>query len=160
MADNYLERRMEEYRHSRQGAATPRAAMHTPHNLRPGQVLIDYPPMRVLVTDIDTPVSQAVIDMLRRFNCRVAITGPDPVLGNRLAQKAGAQYHPYGPQAAIDRLDSAGDPVTIAITFSPLRLSVPTLTPPQEIIDAGPQATAAWVIYAAHPSSRHLYLTC
>lgn len=157
MADNYLERRMDEYRRSRQGAATRRAAMHTAPNLRTGQVIIDYPPERVLVTDIDNPIARAVTEALRRFNCRVAITCTDRTLGNRIAQTLGAQYHPDGPQAAIDRLAAAGDPVSIAIIFRPMTLSVPALIPPSEIIDAGPEATAAWVLYAIHPVSRHLY---
>lgn len=157
MADNYLERRMDEYRRSQQGAATRRAAMHTSPTLKPGQAIIEYPPMRVLVTDIDTPAAQAVINALRQVNCRVAITGRDHTLGNRLAQKSGAQYHPDEPKAAIERLAKAGDPVILAVTFTAAIPDVPTLTPPREVLDAGPEATAAWVLYAAHPTSRHLY---
>ena len=157
MADNYLERRMDEYRRSQQGAATRRAAMHTSPMLKPGQAIIEYPPMRILVTDIETPAAQAVINALRHVNCRVAITGPDSTLGNRLSQKSGAQYHPDGPQAAIERLAKAGDPGTLAGTFSTEVPDVPTLKPPHEVLDAGPQATAAWVLYAAHPTSSHLY---
>ena len=85
---------MEEYERTRRGANAPRRVSPS---LRPGQVTIDYPPMRILVTDATTPAGRAVVEAFRRFNCRVAITCADRREGTLLAQHTGAQYHPGTP---------------------------------------------------------------
>jgi len=152
MADNYLERRMEEYRRSRQGAAAGHAKRSTP-SLKPGQIAVDYPAIRVFVTDAMSPAGEAVIEAFRRFNCRVAFSCDDRTYGNRLAQKTGAQFHPDGTKSALQRLADAGDPATVIINLGSdiPGGNIPTLIPPANVIAAGPAHTAAWCLYAAHP---------
>lgn len=152
MADNYLERRMEEYRRSRQGAAV--RVKHVAAGLKPGQVVVDYEPMRVLVAGACSPEGIAVVEAFRRFNCRVAITDVDAKGATTLAQRAGAQFHPAGAAAAVERLAAAGDPVSVIVNLDgsvPAVDGITTLTPPSGAMSAGPAAVAAWAIYAAHP---------
>lgn len=153
MADNYLERRMEEYERARRGANAPRRVASS---LRPGQVVIDYPPMRLLVTGANTPAGRAVIEAFRRFNCRVAITCADRHEGSRLAQHTGAQFHPGDLADAIDRLTAAGDPVAFVVDLDgsmPAGTTIPILVPPAAAQAAGPAAIASWALFVAHPAN-------
>lgn len=153
MADNYLERRMDEYRRSQQGAAV-KHVRPTLSTLRPGQVAVDYPPMRILVTDGTSPHGEAVIRHFRRFACRVAFTSRDnPAQSQRFAQLTGAQYNPGTASAAIDRLTAAGDPPTVIIDLDNSLNGVTSLPIPEAAIHAGPEATAAWCLFAAHPAN-------
>ena len=155
MADNYLERRMEEYRRSRQGAAVNHVKRIV-SGLKPGQVAVNYPAMRVLVADACTVAGRAVTAALLRFNCRVAITDADARAATKLAQDLGAQYHPGSPADALARLAAAGDPASAVV--SPDGTAVETgdtalIVPPRRAIDAGPEAVAAWCLFALHPAN-------
>ncbi|MDE7386449.1 MAG: hypothetical protein K2N28_04870 [Muribaculaceae bacterium] len=155
MADNYLERRMDEYRRSQQGA-TVKHVRPTLSTLRPGQVAVDYPPQRVLVTAGTTPDGQAIVKLFRQFACRVAFTAPDSdrAAATRLAQLTGAQYHPGQADAAVDRLATAGDPATVIIDLDGSLPAAATLPVPPEALAAGPKAVAAWCVFAAHPANK------
>lgn len=153
MADNYLERRMEEYRRSQQGAAVAHSRRHAA-GLKAGQVAVDYPAVRVLVTDACSEAGRATVAALRRFSCRVAMTDSDSRAGSLLAQQLGAQYHPGTAPQALARLSAAGDPAAAVISPQGSCISAGTvtvITPPQGAIDAGPEAVAAWCLFALHP---------
>ena len=152
MADNYLERRMDEYRRSQQGA-TVKHVRPTLSTLRPGQVAVDYPAMRVLVTDGTSPSGQAIIKSFRQFACRVAFTATDSAAANILAQQTGAQYHPGAAERALERLAAAGDPAELIIDLDNSLPDHDTLPIPIGALNAGHEATAAWCIFAAHPAN-------
>ena len=80
MADNFLERRMEDMR---------RGVLSHGWAVSPGG-------KRVLVLCNDAERTEGVVRRLRGEGCRVAFTGTDVAVGTRLAQSSGAQFHPVG----------------------------------------------------------------
>lgn len=84
MADNYLERRMEEYRSGKLSST------------RISSVSVKRPSMqlRVLVIGGDTDLGAKYIKEFRKSNWKVAFTHPDIKSGRLLAQTSGAQHHP------------------------------------------------------------------
>ncbi|MDE6832296.1 MAG: hypothetical protein K2J07_06155 [Muribaculaceae bacterium] len=152
MADNYLEKRMEEHlrRQAAAKAPTPRR-----QSLRAGEVVIKYPPMRVVVTDGCTHCGQTLIHALRSLGCRVAFTDPDAAAGRRLEQAEGAQYHP-GADAptVVARLTDSGDrpEAVIALADRELRFSDgQTVAIPDGCTD--PDAFASFCCYTLHPTA-------
>lgn len=113
MADNYLERKMEEHRNS--GAApkkkTPQVAGH-----RQGEICIKFPPRRVLVTGGANGIGRAVVQAFRNADCIVDFIDSDRRNGQLTAQQTGARFIPAdiaNPDAltrAVNLvLDSRGD---------------------------------------------------
>ena len=80
MADNFLERRMEDMR---------RGVLSHGRAVGPGG-------KRVLVLCDDAERTEGIVRRLRGEGCRVAFTGTDVGVGTRLAQSSGAQFHPVG----------------------------------------------------------------
>ena len=62
MADNYLERKMEEHR---SGSGTPKKKISPVEGKRPGELTVKFPPRRVLVTDGADGVGGAVVKAFR-----------------------------------------------------------------------------------------------
>lgn len=92
MADNYLEKKMEEHRRAAVAkSATRRIA---PTGERAGTISFKIDPLRVLVTDGMSGHSAAVISRLREAGCKVAFAGTDDKGGRALAQKSGARFYP------------------------------------------------------------------
>ena len=91
MADNYLERKMEEHRNS--GAApkkkTPQVAGH-----RQGEICIKFPPRRVLVTGGANGIGRAVVQAFRNADCIVDFIDSDRRNGQLTAQQTGARFIP------------------------------------------------------------------
>lgn len=95
MADNYLERRMEDYRAGRLKDPL-RRPVQSPR-LSPSAAAALGPSTRVLLLAPSTsssPRATALVELLRSAGCRVAFTDTDTAGGNRLAQATGAQCHP------------------------------------------------------------------
>lgn len=158
MADNYLEKRMEDYRRS-QGAAARRPAGAVS---RPGRVIVAYPAVRVLVADGCTTEGQAIIEAMRRMQCRVAFTGDDADAGTRLARSSGAQFHPAStPAEAAARLADAGDPPAYIIAPAADGVTIERTADGARIHTPAPCATAAeraaWAVYAIHPAADWLW---
>lgn len=159
MADNYLERKMDEYRRSRQAGATVSHAHPASSRLKPGEALITYPSQRILVTDGLSPAGQAVIRTMRTLNCRVAFTASEAsnrAECTRFAQATGAQYHPTSVAVAIDYLTSHGDtPSAIIDLDGSAQDSAIWIVPiPTNVATHGPEAIAAWCGYALSPAGR------
>ncbi len=98
MADNYLERKMEEHRRGPMPAYRRRV---TSRGLPPGTVSFPFPVRRIVVLlaveDPDTATAEArvalrdsIVKALAATGCRVAFTEGDIVSRNRLAQSSGA----------------------------------------------------------------------
>lgn len=155
MADNYLEKKMEDYLRSR-GAGGHRGRTR----MSPGTVTVRYPSVRVLVADGCSERGRAIIAALRSMGCRVAFVDADSVAGNHLAQDTGSQFHPGATVGQVaDRFSLAGDPVVAVIspdddghllTFPDGKsISLPAgCTAPDEI--------ASFCVYALHPSAAWL----
>lgn len=84
MADNYLERRMEDYRNGK--LSTRR--MSSVSVKRPSMVL------RVFIIGGNTEAGKRHVGMLRKYGWKVAFTDPDLKAGRELAQATGSQHHP------------------------------------------------------------------
>ena len=105
MADNYLEKKMEEHRRGNSAGNYTRRL--TPNGAKAGHVLMPFPPRRVLVIAEDVPsddIAMGVVRALCTTGCRVAFTGNDFSEGQKAAQSTGGQFHkvPYGNLEALD----------------------------------------------------------
>ena len=83
MADNYLEKKMEEYRSG--VLSRPYARRVSLTGSRPGTVSFKIDPLRVLVTDASDDVGRAVVTRLREAGCRVAFACADDKAGRALS---------------------------------------------------------------------------
>lgn len=97
MADNYLEKKMEEHR--RGGAPAYRRKL-TPRGTVPGQWLLSFPVKSVLLPDIDRcpepEMARKIIRQLAGIGFRVSFSCADSRAGSRIAQECGARFIPQG----------------------------------------------------------------
>lgn len=157
MADNYLERRMEDYRSGRGGSRR----LHAPS--RSGRLSLPYPHQYVLVLGGDTPGGRAVLEAFSHSGATVAFTASAD--GAALAQRTGARYYPMTAAEAAADMAARGegpDVVIVCDGSAPLseigHLIVITGQPadiPGAIVIAGTDlAQAARIaLMAAHPAS-------
>lgn len=97
MADNYIEKKMEDLRSgaairhtSRRSAIGPSAA-----GTVPGDLTLHFPEMRIFVAgNATTPLGEAIVIAMREVGCKVAFSGADADRGKAMAQELGAQFHP------------------------------------------------------------------
>lgn len=91
MADNYLEKKMEEHARGMQRRYTPL----TPAGQRPGTAVLPFDVASALIwaPSISATV-EAVAKALRATGCRVAIGATDSKGANEFAQKAACKYYP------------------------------------------------------------------
>lgn len=81
MADNYLERKMEDYRAGRTGSF---------HTTRPAKAIT----AGIFIAGSDTDAVERLAVVFAGKGWKVAIAHPDMKRGSRLAQKHGLQHHP------------------------------------------------------------------
>lgn len=91
MADNYLEKKMEEHR---RGTVRTVARSLSPVGERRGTVSFKIDDLRVLVTDGDSDCGAATVRRLREAGCKVAFVAADNRTGRNLAQAVGARHYP------------------------------------------------------------------
>lgn len=91
MADNYLERKMEEYR---SGKAKQRVVKRTPSGAKPGTINIKFPTRRVFVTGGAKGIGRAIVETFRNADCKVAFCDNDTKAGAATAQATGAKFYP------------------------------------------------------------------
>lgn len=91
MADNYLERKMEEYR---SGKSQQRVVKRTPSGAKPGTINVKFPSRRVFVTGGAKGIGRAIVEAFRNADCRVAFCDNDSKVGTATAQATGAQFYP------------------------------------------------------------------
>ncbi len=92
MADNYLEKKMEEHRSGK--AASSYRPKITPRGNRPGELIVDFTPCEVFVSDISHPAMADIVRELAGAGFKVSFTLDDPHRGTRLASTLGARYLP------------------------------------------------------------------
>jgi len=106
MADNYLERRMEDLRSGRLAADTARLRSKAPAK-NPRRLSITFPEMRVLVTDGLSDSGKAIVKAFRSVGMKVAFCAPSSAEGSLFAQQSGARFCPT--QHGADTPESADD---------------------------------------------------
>ena len=115
MADNYLEKRMEDYRRGTHPTA------HRTAGPRAGRLSMPYPHQYVLVAGADTEAGTAAVEAFVAAGCTVAFTtaGTDSD-GRRLAQRLGARYYPGTPADALADMERRGEAIgTVIHTAAP-----------------------------------------
>ena len=92
MADNYLERRMEELRNGKlnQGNGVKRS---TGPGHRSGVLQVAFPPRRVLVTGGASGIGLAIVREYLKAGCKVAVFDIDKEKGDALAQNEGVRFY-------------------------------------------------------------------
>ncbi len=115
MADNYLEKKMEEHRQGRQ-----RIAMHkSPSGNKPHTALLPYSLRTAFVAGQQflSPALVACAKALRDTSCKVAISCSDKVFGSRTAQSSGLQYFPTGINInVLDMVNAAYGSLDVIVT--------------------------------------------
>lgn len=95
MADNYLEKKMDDYRTQR-----PATRRVTHSGDAPGTLRLKVKPTNILVAEAVSESDRRLILLLTGAGYRVAFTSIDPAEGKRLAQACGALYIPGTAESA------------------------------------------------------------
>lgn len=96
MADNYLEKKMEEYRSGRMGHGSSSGGAKVSVRFEACFDGIAFAGKRVLVTGecVTDGVGRETLRLYRALGCRVAFCSTDMKEGARLAQEAGCRHYP------------------------------------------------------------------
>lgn len=114
MADNYLEKRMDDYAHGRLGTKTTSSAR------RSGYASIKYPHQQVLILNCDaSPAGEAVLRILVEAGCTVCFTAFDRKEGNRMAQGCGGRFYPLALSAVAADMERRGEKLDTIIVVNP-----------------------------------------
>ncbi|MDE7025590.1 MAG: hypothetical protein K2O88_06905 [Paramuribaculum sp.] len=99
MADNYLERKMEEHR---KGALCRTVRKVATAGCKPGVWQLPFVERRVLIVGTGQSVDAMLVESLRNVGCKVAFMGGESDAGVALARKTGAQFHPVDYECEED----------------------------------------------------------
>ena len=129
MADNYLEKKMDEHVRGVRPSYRPKI---TPSGYRPGIMSVKFPPRRVFVTGGASGIGASIVKAFCDAGCRVAFCDIDVKGGNATAQRTGSQFHPVDVadaaalEACMDRLLSSWGDIDVVVNnvgvsrFTPL----------------------------------------
>ncbi|MCM1092652.1 MAG: SDR family oxidoreductase [Lachnospiraceae bacterium] len=95
MADNYLEKRMEEYRAGK--LAPKRQIIHVPVSKKSGDFCLSFECLNVIVLGGCFELASAVVEAFRKVDCRVALCHDAEKECRVLAQRSGCRYYPFDP---------------------------------------------------------------
>lgn len=143
MADNYLEKKMEEHR-SQGGRHSLRPRL-TPRGRRPGELLVEFTPCPVVVHDVTHPAMTGAARELAAAGFKVCFTLGDIHRGTRLAATLGASFLPPGMPLPDDAIHLSADSGAWLLRrgSSGLRVTVPTPDPaPAETTSAPGESPA------------------
>lgn len=102
MADNYLEKKMEEHR--RRMASAPR---HSSKNQSVASPPVKFPCSRVFIALADIELTEAVVEIFRKADAKTAFIHPDSRHFNSFAQSTGARYYPFSKEKLSQSFDDA-----------------------------------------------------
>ena len=117
MADNYLERKMDEYRSGKRAGA-PRRLTST--GQKAGTVTLPIERLKVFVTSPDS----TLIAAFANTGCRVSFCSEDRREGMRIAERTGARFYPYPADEALrlsetpDVIAERSDDCVVSLTFT------------------------------------------
>ncbi|MCM1522609.1 MAG: hypothetical protein NC039_08165 [Muribaculaceae bacterium] len=156
MADNYLERRMEDYRSGRLAQKSKRT--HSGGGKAQDTLTLRYPHMRVLVMDEQEPDERlvALIKELRSVGLQVAFTADNPTSGQRLSQDTGSRHYPstIPPETIINDLTERWGGVDVVLTLGGSFKS--DTTPTYQIVfpdGVAPRNVARGILFLLHPDN-------
>ncbi len=104
MADNYLEKRMEEYRAGRLAPRTRVVARGGVVRREKGEFVVEFPQMRVVVLGGSVGLAEAVAKAFRTIDCQVALCHADSRSLTPFAQRHGVRYYPFDPAVKWERV--------------------------------------------------------
>lgn len=104
MADNYLEKKMEEHRNGPQRPVSSYRYKSTPRGNRPGEWIMRFTPCAIHLTDMDFPMMAPLVKELAGAGFRVSFTGADIHRGTRLAATLAARFLPASLPPADDAI--------------------------------------------------------
>ncbi len=90
MADNYLEKKMEDLRLGKTASTAP----HRRQAPGAGRICFDFPPRRVLVTGGCNGIGETITDTYLRAGCKVAVFDTDSDKGFATARDKGIRFYP------------------------------------------------------------------
>lgn len=106
MADNYLEKRMDDYRSGRL-TTKARTVIKTTPRLAPNQLLLEYPELKIAVSPALAPeLIKEIVRQFRTVGAKVAFSLPDAKEGTDLAQRHGARFYPASKFPQISQIIS------------------------------------------------------
>lgn len=115
MADNYLEKRMDDYAHGRLGSKGARQGR------RPGYASIKYPRQQVLIVGCDASASGEAL--LKAFvestSVAVCFTANDRSKGTSLSQRCGGRFYPVSPEVIADDIAKRGETFDTVVLVNP-----------------------------------------
>lgn len=91
MADNYLEKKFEEYKSGKN--RYPKKKI-TPTGNKPGTYIVKFPIKRVFVTGGANGIGKTIVSKFREIGCRVAFCDIDEKAGTTTAEATGSQFFP------------------------------------------------------------------
>ncbi|WP_301184809.1 hypothetical protein [uncultured Duncaniella sp.] len=155
MADNYLERRMEEYRTGRLAShskSTP--GMRRPH--KQCELVLSYPPMNVIVIgpcDTLATLVTATVSAFTGVGSKVAFTSGDPKGSSILAQRTGARYYPssFTLDAIVGDIAERWGDIDVVVD---LRIIGPENVDGNTAADTA--SAARHILYLSHPDNTWL----
>lgn len=145
MADNYLEKKMEEHRAG--GRCSSYRPRLTPRGNRPGQLTIDFTPCRLLIDDIDKDGMTGIARALAAAGFKVAFTLDDIHRGSKLATTLACSYIPPGMPLTDDAMSLVAFDDRIEIRRGPAVLRVNSPAPATHDGEYPPEVTTtvAWM---------------
>lgn len=101
MADNYLEKKMEEYRAGKL-AAKPRVPRTAPAR-KPGDLTLNFGHLNVIVFGGPVKLAEAVARQFRAVDATVALCHDSEKECTAIAQQTGCRYYPFNPGVKENR---------------------------------------------------------
>lgn len=113
MADNYLEKKMEEHRN---GGAPSYRRKYTSRGTRPGEWIVKFTPCDVWFPDCETVMFQQLAREMVGVGFRVSFTMADNRAGSLFAQQSGCRFIPSDVAATPEAAAAHGE--ALAVTFA------------------------------------------
>lgn len=103
MADNYLEKQMEDYRAGKLAPKTRAVHVASAPSRNPGDFVMAFPQLRVVLLGGEVRFVEVLARLFRNVECRVALCSPDSKSFTPLAQSTGCRYYPFDPAIEAKR---------------------------------------------------------
>lgn len=110
MADNYLEKQMEDYRAGKLAGKARTKTIIQSH--RTSDLVIPYPQLRVFITGGASGIGESCVEAFRKINAKVAFCDIDRKRGNETAQKLGARFYPLDVRDAVKLNHAINDAIS------------------------------------------------
>ncbi len=111
MADNYLEKRMDDYARGRLGANCGKARGHSG---------VKFPHQQVLIVDCDAlPCGVAILRILVEAGHTVCLTAADRKGGTRISQTYGGRFYPIAFDAIAEDVARRGESFDTIVLIDP-----------------------------------------